>query len=94
MERSGARRAKRTEGAGDLEVSVDLASADVGTSGALGAGLSEANSVRLRCASRMASISAQRFVNAVETFFWPVARCLFKSSLLDARRSSRCKVWI
>lgn len=40
-------------------------------------------------ASRKASISAQRFVNAVETFFWPVARWRFSASLLVASRSSR-----
>jgi len=51
-------------------------------------------SARLRWVSRIASISAQRFVNAVETFLWPVARCLFSTSLLWARRSSRWRVWI
>ena len=42
----------------------------------------------------MASMSAQRFEKAVETFFWPVARCLFSASLLVASFSSRCNVWI
>ena len=44
---------------------------------------------RFRCASRMTSMSAHKLLKAVETFFWPVARCLFRTTLLVARRSSR-----
>lgn len=51
-------------------------------------------SARLRWASRIASMSAQRFEKAVETFLWPVAKCLFSASLLVANLSSRCNVWI
>jgi len=85
---SGARATKR-DGGGDLS--------DVVWS-LLGVPLLEfaswLSSARLRCASRIASISAQRFEKAVETFLWPVARCLFSASFEVASRSSRWSVWI
>lgn len=47
-------------------------------------------SIALRlCVSRKASISFQTLENAVETFFWPVANCLFRLSLVLAKRSSK-----
>ena len=39
-------------------------------------------------------MSAQRFENAVETFLWLVARCLFSASFDVANRSSRWRVCI
>lgn len=88
---------KRDEAEWDLERSVEVFKEPFTDVPSVAVSLLEAReaaSARFRWASRRASISAQRFVKAVETFFWPVVRRLFRASLLEASRSSKCNVWI
>lgn len=71
-ERSGARAEKRDEAEWDLDRSVEGFEEPFTGASLTAVSLleeSEAASARFRWASRNASISAQRFVNAVDTFF-------------------------